>query len=186
MNFVKIALKLASLGGIFYLLGRYIIHQMGLDFTSAPEWLFRIVFIGFIIAAITMLKASKNAYITFTEGFSVGMWTTLFLAIFVSLGTWFFCEYTYSDYTADLEKNYREFHYNKMMQKYVYETWKKDTITPGAIDTIQRGLDLNIEKYTKHQFTVSGQVQTSFMYSFFWGIVISLTVSLLSRRTKES
>ena len=182
---VKVALKVAALGGIFYLLGRYLIHQAGMDFTSAEEWLFRIVLIVFVIAAITAVKASKNAYITFTEGLSVGLWTTLFLAVFVSMGTLFFCHYIYPDYTEGLEENYREFHYNKMMTKYIAEEWEMDTITQGAMDTVQNGLELNIKNYTGHQFTKAGQVQISVMYSFFWGIVISLTVALLSRRTKE-
>ena len=71
-----------------------------------------------------------------------------------------------------------------MMKKYVYEVWKKDTITQGAKDTINNSLDKFIGK-SKFYFTNNGQVSVNLFYSFVYGIVISLTVSLLVIKQKE-
>jgi hypothetical protein len=69
-----------------------------------------------------------------------------------------------------------------MMRKYISETWKKDTVTQGAIDTINRGLDLNISKQTGTLFTTKGQMIISFLYTLFWGLTTAITVAMLSRQ----
>lgn len=184
-EFAGSAFKAASVGGAFYIVGRYIIHQSDMDFSSAADWLFRLVLIMFIIWSIVSLKNRQEGMLLFGEGFKMGFLTTSFLALYLALGTAFFCKYINPQYTEGLEESYRALHYNQMMRKYISETWKQDTITQGAIDTIQRGLDLNIEKYTGHLFTFSGQVQTSFLYSFLWGLMISITVSVLARKTAD-
>jgi len=185
MNFLKNTLKISTIGGITYLFGRYVLHQAGMDFTALTDWLFRLVLVGFISWTVLSFKALQNGYIGLLDGLRVGLWATLFLAIYIAFGTWFFCQYISPTYTEGLEKTYRTLHYDLMMRKYIAEEWGKDTITPGAIDTIQKGLDMNIEKYTGHLFTIRGQVQTSLFYSFFWGLAIAGTVAILGRRVKE-
>lgn len=185
MNLIKRAVVISLVGGLFYLLGLYGIHQAQLDFSSISDWLFRSVLVFFVILTIVTTKATQNGYLNFSEGFRVGMFATCFLAILMTLSTWVYCTRIHPTYTDDYEQVYRTLHYDKMMRKYIAETWKRDTITEGAKDTIQRGLDLNIQKYTGHLFTVAGQMQTTFMYSFFWGLMITLTVALLARKVKE-
>lgn len=185
MNLIKRALIISSVGGLFYLLGLYAIHQAQLDFSSISDWLFRGVLMFFVILTIITTKITQNGYLNFSEGFRVGMFATGFLAILMTLSTWIYCTRIHPTYAEDYEQEYRTLHYDKMMRKYISETWNRDTITQGAIDTIQRGLDLNIQKYTGHLFTVKGQVQTTLMYSFFWGLMITTTVALLARKVKE-
>lgn len=186
MNFIKKSLLTSLVGGLFYLLARYILHQADLDFSMASDWLFRIVLIVFISWTVISLKIQKRGWITFVEGFRAGMWTTFFLSIFMAMATWYFCEIANPNYTADLEKTYREFHYNQMMRNYIGEYWGRDTITQGAIDTVQRGLDLNIKNYTGHLFTTGGQVQTSLFYSFFWGLAAAASIALMARKVDEN
>ena len=75
--------------------------------------------------------------------------------------------------------------YQKMLRKYVHEQWKKDTVTQGAIDTVNRGIELNIKKYTAKNFTTIGQVQITVFHALLWGVLVSLTVSMLVRNVKE-
>lgn len=185
MNLIKRALIISLVGGLFYLLGLYAIHQAQLDFSSVSDWLFRGVLVFFVILTIVMTKSTQNGFITFVEGFRGGMFTTGFLAILMTLSVWVYCTTIHPTYIEEYEQEYRTMHYEKMMRKYISETWKRDTVTQGAKDTIQRGLDLNIKRYTGHLFTIQGQVQTTFMYSFFWGLMITLTVALLARKVKE-
>lgn len=185
MNFLKNTLKITTIGGIIYLLGRYGLHQAGMDFTALTDWLFRLVLVGFISWTVLSVKRLQNGYIGGVDGFRAGMWATLFLTIYIALGTWFFCQYISPTYTKGLEKSYRALHYDRMLRKQIAETWGRDTITQGAIDTVQRGLDMNVEKYTKHLFTTAGQVQASLFYSFFWGLATAITVAMLARKVKE-
>ncbi|BDS12567.1 DUF4199 domain-containing protein [Aureispira anguillae] len=185
MDLIKRALKLSIIGGLTYWVGLYLLHQAQLDFSSLSDWLFRGVLVIFVVLTIVATKAAKSGWLSFSEGFRVGMLATGILAIFIAVGTWLYCEYMYPSYTHDYEQEYRTMHYDKMMRKYIAETWKRDTVTQGARDTIQRGLDLNIKNYTGHMFTTQGQVQTNFVYSFFWGVMITLTVALLARKVEE-
>ncbi|MBL4649537.1 MAG: DUF4199 domain-containing protein [Aureispira sp.] len=185
MDIIKHGLKVATIGGILYLLGLYLIHLEGLDFSSISEWWFRGVLVFFVILSIVLIKGQNNGFLNFTEGFKVGMATTCFLSVFIAISTWLYCDYLNPMYTENYEKEYRSMHYEKMMRKYIADEWNRDTITPGAIDTVQRGLDLNIRNYVGHLFTTAGQVQSNFLYSFFWGIMFSLTVALLARKVDE-
>jgi hypothetical protein len=185
MDIIKHGLKFATIGGILYLLGLYLIHLGGLDFSSISEWWFRGVLVFFVILSIVLQKGQNNGFLSFVEGFQVGMATTCFLAISIAIGTWLYCDHLNPMYTDNYEDQYRTMHYEKMMREYIAETWERDTITPGAIDTIQRGLDLNVNNYVGHLFTTAGQVQSNFIYSLFWGIMISLTVALLARNVDE-
>lgn len=185
MNKIKHGLKFAAIGGLVYLLGLYLIHLGGLDFSSISEWWFRGVLVFFVILTIVIRKGRNNGFLTFVEGFQVGMITTGFLAVFIAISTWLYCDYLNPMYTENYEKQYRTMHYEKMMRRYIADEWGRDTITPGAIDTIQRGLDLNVKNQVGFLFTTAGQVQSNFLYSFFWGIMISLTVALLARDIDE-
>lgn len=184
MDKIKHGLKFAAVGGLLYLLGLYLIHLGGLDFSSISEWWFRGILVFFVILTIVMLKGKNNGFLTFVEGFQIGMITTGFLAVFVAISTWLYCDYLNPMYTENYEKEYRAMHYEKMMRRYIADEWARDTITPGARDTIQRGLDLNVKNQVGRLFTTGGQVQSNFLYSFFWGIMISLTVALLARKVE--
>lgn len=185
MNTIKHGLKFASIGGIFYLLGMYLIHLGGLDFSSISDWWFRGILVIFIILSIVILKGQNKGFLNFIEAFKVGMTTTGFLTVFIAISTWLYCDYLNPMYTENYENEYRSMQYEKMMRRYIAEEWKKDTITPGAIDTIQRGLDLYVKNQVGFLFTTRGQVISNFFHSFFWGIMISLTVGLLARNVKE-
>jgi len=185
MDLVKNALKFAVVGGIFYLLGCYLIHLAGQDYTSLSDWLFRFILVVFVLLPIVMHKGANNGYLNFLDGFKIGLATTVFLASFMAIGTWLYCDYLNSSYTEGYEEAYRELHYNRMMRQYIATTWKQDTITPGAIDTVKRGLNMNIEKYTYRLFTTGGQVQLAFGAALFWGILISLTVTIFGQKVKE-
>ncbi|MFT5647170.1 MAG: Ca2+/Na+ antiporter [Aureispira sp.] len=185
MNIIKHGLRTAAIGGLLYLSGLYLIHLGGLDFSSISEWWFRGVLVFFVLLSIVVLKAQNNGFLNFEEGFKVGMVTTCFLTVFIAISTWLYCDYLNPMYTENYEKEYRSMHYEKMMRKQIAEGWNRDTITQGAIDTVQRGLDLNVKKYVGHLFTTAGQVQSNFLYSFFWGIMITLTVALLARKVDE-
>ncbi|MCH2020952.1 MAG: DUF4199 domain-containing protein [Saprospiraceae bacterium] len=177
--------KIASIGGVCYILGRFFIHKAGLDYTTASDWLFRVLMVVVVSFSILRFKASKLGYLSFRDGFSIGGFTTIFLAFYIAFGTWFFVNYINPLYTQGVEKSYRKMQYKSMMEQYVYKNWnKKDTITQGAIDTVQHGLDMYIEK-TKFYFTLKGQVFINGIYSLIWGVVISLTVSLMTRKVKE-
>ncbi len=187
MSLVKKSFVIASIGGVLFLVGRILIHNAGFDFVSASnatDWLFRIVLIGFVSFSVIYVKKRNNGYIGFKEGFVAGGCATLFLALYVSLGTWVFCNYINPVYVESVEKSYREMQYNSTMKKYVYEVWRKDTITQGAIDTVNNSLDKFISK-SKFYFTNKGQVTVNLFYSFIYGIVIALTVSLLVVKQKE-
>lgn len=184
-DLVKNALKFAVVGGIFYLFGCYLIHLAGLEYTSLFDWLFRIILVIFILLPIILHKGANNGYLNFLDGIKIGMTTTVFLASFMAIGTWLYCDYLNSGYTDGYEKAYRELQYNRMMSQYVYDTWKKDTITQGAIDTVTNGLNKNIAEYTGHLFTTGGQVQLAFGAALFWGVLISITVTIFGQKAKE-
>lgn len=185
MDIVKHGLKFGAVGGLLYLLGLHLIHLGGLDFSSLSEWWFRGILVFFVILSIVLLKGQNNGFLSFVEGFKVGMSTTGFLSIFIAISTWVSCEYLNPTYTENYEKQYRAMHYEKMMRKHIADKWGRDTITQGAIDTVQRGLDLNVKNQVGHLFTTAGQIQSNFLYTFFWGIMISLTVALLARNVDE-
>ena len=110
---------------------------------------------------------------------------TVFIAFYIAFGTWIFAKYINPIYIQGVEKSYREMQYKAMLEQYVYKNWnKKDTITQGAIDTVQNGLDMYIQK-TKYYFTIKGQVLINALYSLIWGFMISLTISLMTRKVKE-
>lgn len=172
----------AALGGAAYLVGRFGIHQFQGDYTDMPDWLFRIVIIATVSYAIIAIKRKNQGYINIKQGAIAGSLTTLFLSIFLVIATWFYCDVVNPNYTEGYKQEYRELHYNRMMRKYISENWKKDTITQGAIDTINRGLDLNITKQTATLFTTKGQMIISFLYTLFWGLTTAITVAMLSRQ----
>ncbi|MGH1336622.1 MAG: DUF4199 domain-containing protein [Aureispira sp.] len=181
----KLSLKLALLGSVIFFLGRCGLLSTDLQISSAADWWFRLAIVATIVIGVLALKGKQQGYLTFGEGFKLGGLTTIFLAVLMSLATWAYMSFVQPTYAQEYEQKYRDFHYNRMMRTYIGTYWKKDTITQGAIDTVQRGLDTNIEKYTRHLFTVSGQVQTTFMYAIFWGLLTSLTVMVLARKSRE-
>jgi hypothetical protein len=182
---VTLSLKLALIGGVIFFLGRWVLLLMELQISDAAVWWFRITPVATITIGILALKGRQQGYLNFGEGFKLGSITTLFLALFMTGATWLYVTSIHPSYTQEYEQTYRDFHYNKMMRTYIGETWKKDTITQGAIDTVNNGLDLNIQKHTGHLFTVAGQTQTAFMYTIFWGILTALTVVVMARKVQE-
>ena len=185
MKNIRTYLQFGALGGTIYLLGRFVIFQVEGDFTSMGDWLFRIVVIGFVSLSIINYKRKNNNYLTIKDGATTGIIVSLFLAVFMAISAWFYSDVLNPNYNENLEKNYREFHYNKMMRKYVFEKWNRDTITPGAIDTVQRGLELNIKNSTGYYFTTSAHVWIHFLYTLFWGLATAITVAMLIRNVKE-
>ncbi len=179
-------LKISIFGGITYLFGRYIIFKTGNDFTSAPDWLFRLVLVGFVTLSIILQKKSNQNRITIREGFTAGAITTCFLAMFIAISTWFYCDVVNQKYTEEYKTAYRELHYENMMRAYIYKEWGRDTITQGAMDTVNRGLDLNISNQTATLFTTKGQVVVSLIYTFFWGLAVAITVAMLSQNTNKN
>ncbi|MFK7799893.1 MAG: DUF4199 domain-containing protein [Aureispira sp.] len=180
-----LSLKLALIGGVIFFLGRWGLLLMQLQVSDAAVWWFRITPVATLTIGILALKGSQKGYLSFGEGFKLGSLTTLFLALFMSGATWLYMTNVHPNYTQEYEQAYRDFHYNKMMREYIGETWKKDTITQGAIDTVNNGLDLNIQNYTGHLFTVAGQTQTAFVYTIFWGLLTLFTVIVLARKVRE-
>jgi hypothetical protein len=172
----------AALGGAVYVVGRFGIHQFEADYSAMPDWLFRIVIIATVSYAIIAIKRKNRGLLHIKEGTIAGIFTTFFLSLFLVVGTWFYCDLVNPNYTEGYKQEYREMHYNRMMRKYISETWKKDTVTQGAIDTINRGLDLNISKQTGTLFTTKGQMIISFLYTLFWGLTTAITVAMLSRQ----
>jgi uncharacterized membrane protein YiaA len=175
-----LSLKLALLGSVVYFLGLWGLFLANQALSGAGDWWFRIVLVATLVIGILALKGRNNGQLSFAQGFKLGGLTTLFLAILMSVASWLYNAVVHPTYTQEYEQAYREFHYNRMLTKYVAENWKRDTITQGAIDTVQNGLDLNIKNYTGRLFTVGGQVQTTFIYAIFWGLLTALTVVLLA------
>ncbi len=187
MNYqhVQTYFKLAAFGGLTYLLGRFMIFKAGAELSEAPDWLFRIVIIVTISLAIIMVKRSNGQLLTIREGLSSGIFTSGLLALFIAIGTWFHCDIINPQYTDEYKEAYRDLHYTRMMQKYIHNKWGKDTITQGAIDTVNSGLDKNINQYTATMFTTKGQVSLNLLYALFWGLAVTFTVSILNRRVKD-
>lgn len=181
----KLSFKIAFWGSIIFFLGRWGLLLGNLQISSMADWWFRLVLVATLVIGILALKGRQQGYMSFSEGFKLGGTTTIFLALLMSLATWGYIKFVQPDYTQEYEQAYRNFHYNRMMRAYIAKTWEKDTVTSGAVDTVQNGLNTNIEKYTGHLFTVSGQVQSTFIYSIFWGILTSITVVLLARKEQE-
>ena len=115
----------------------------------------------------------------------IGILSTVLLSFLFAAVNFVYCQRINPTYTEDLKTNYKEMHYQKMLRKYVHENWKKDTVTQGAMDTVNRGIELNIEKYTAKNFTTAGQIQITIFHALLWGILVSLTVSMLARNVKE-
>lgn len=180
-----LSLKLALIGGVIFFLGRWGLLLMELQISDASIWWFRITPVATITIGILALKGRQQGYLGFGEGVKLGSITTLFLALFMSAATWLYLTKVHPNYNEEYEQTYRNFHYNKMMRTYIGETWKKDTITQGAIDTVNNGLDLNIQNHTGHLFTTTGQTQAAFMYTIFWGILTALTVVVMARKVRE-
>lgn len=180
-----LSLKVALMGGVIFFLGRWGLLMADLQISDVADWWFRLSIVGTLVIGVLALKGAQNGYVSFGEGFKLGALITLFLSIAMSAATWLYTSVIQPDYSQEYEQAYREFQYNRMMRTYIGTTWKKDTITEGAIDTVQNALDINIREHTGHLFTVSGQVQTAFMYSIFWGLLTSLTVVMLARKSKE-
>ena len=124
MNTIKHGLKFASIGGIFYLLGMYLIHLGGLDFSSISDWWFRGILVIFIILSIVILKGQNKGFLNFIEAFKVGMTTTGFLTVFIAISTWLYCDYLNPMYTENYENEYRSMQYEKMMRRYIAEDAK--------------------------------------------------------------
>lgn len=186
MKNIKNYILYAALGGAAYLVGRFGIHQFEADYTDMPDWLFRIVIIATVSYAIIAIKRKNSGIINIKQGAIAGSLTTLFLSAFLVIATWFYCDVVNTNYTEGYKQEYRAMHYSRMMRKYISETWKKDTVTQGAIDTINRGLDLNITKQTATLFTTKGQMIISFLYTLFWGLTTAITVAMLSRQLAPS
>ena len=187
MKTINRPLLIALVGGLFYLSALLFVHRAGYEFRTANsiyEWLFRGVMICFVSFGILHQKRLSKGYLTFKEGFRAGFSVTVFLVVFVSLSTWIYCTYINPVYSDNVEMNYRDMQYNSMMKEYVYKTWKQDTISPGAIDTVSRSLDKYI-KTTQFYFSISGQVWMYFLYSLVYGLVTALTISMLNVRKKE-
>lgn len=180
-----LSLKMSLLGSVIYFLGTWGLLSANLQISEAANWWYRLIIVASIVIGTLALKGKQQGYLNFGEGAKLGALTTLFLAIFMSFSTWVYLRFVQPSYVEEYKQAYRALHYNKMMRKYIGETWKKDTITPGAIDTVQAGLDKNINNFTGHLFTITGQVQMTLMYTIFWGILTSLTVIVLARKSRE-
>jgi hypothetical protein len=187
MKTLKRPFVIALIGGLFYLSVQTFIHQMNVEFRTANSiylWLWRAVMICFVSFGILHQKRLSKGYLSFKEGFRAGFSVTVFLVAFISLSTWIFCAYINPLQVENTERNYRDMQYNSMMKEYVYKTWKRDTISPGAIDTVQQSLDKYI-KTTQFYFSNQGQIFIYFFYSLVYGLITTLTISMLNVRKKE-
>lgn len=179
-----LSIKMALLGSVIYFLGRWGLLLGNMQISNAADWWYRLIIVATLVIGMLALKGKQQGYLNFEEGFKLGGLTTVFLAIFMSGVTWVYSSFVQPDYGEQYEQAYRAFHYKRMMEAYIAETWKRDTITQGAMDTIQAGLDKNINEFTGHLFTVAGQVQSTFMYTIFWGLLTSITVIVLARKSR--
>lgn len=182
----KNSFYIALAGGIFYLVSLVFIDNLGMDFRTTNttfDWLFRAVMICFVSFAILHRKRLSGGYLSFKEGFTAGLSVGLLMVFLITFSMWLYTGAINPEYTATIESNYRDMQYNSMMKEYIYKTWKRDTITPGAIDTVNTSLDKYITT-TKFYFTNQGQVWMYFFYSLVYSLVTSLTISMLNVRKK--
>lgn len=168
-----------------YMTGLFLIYKNDLTFTSTGDWLFRILIIVSISTILLIKKRLSNHFLSIREGLKIGVLSTLLLSFLFAAVNFVYCQKINPTFTDDLKSHYKEMHYQKMLRKYVHEQWKKDTVTQGAIDTVNRGIELNIEKYTSKNFTTIGQVQITIFHALLWGFLVSLTVSMLVRNVNE-
>lgn len=184
-DLLKNAVKNAIIGGLLYLFARYIVHLLGYDFSAVADWVFRLAIILTIIITIVQTKARQQGHLDLLDGVKVGSMATAVLSILMTLNAFLFCSYLYQDYTEDLKTNYRNMQYNNTMRKYIATTWKKDTITQGAQDTVNNAIDLNLKNNTGYYFTTGAQMKMFFFYTLFWGIMTALTVSIMAATPKD-
>ena len=177
-------LKIALAVSVFYLCITTLIFNFSDDFTfasSALDWCFRILIIVSVSAGIILLKKRNGGKILIGQGFKAGLSYSFFLSIFFALSMFIFSNYIKPDYTDNIQQHYRSMQYQKMMSQYVYDTWNRDTITSGAIDTVNTSLDKYLDQ-TKFFFTNEGQVFINYLYCLIYGLVTALTVSMLIRK----
>lgn len=177
-------LKLSAIFGLIYFFLITVIFKFNTDFESKYsmlDWCFRIVVIVSVSMSIVLLKKLQKDKLTIGQGFKEGALVSFFLAAIISISMGLFTGFVQADYSDNLKKNYREMQYSKMMKEYVYEEWKKDTITSGAIDTVNQSLDKFLLS-RNFFFTNKGQVMINYIYCLFYGIITALTVSMLMRK----
>ena len=176
--------KIALLGSVFYLAGLWLVTALGWHLSSTPDWLFRLVLVFGVVLSVTVVRGQQNGYLSFSEGVRVGSVTTLMLAIGMAVSMWLYATAINPPYAEEYREAYYEMQYNRTMQKYINDHYGKDTMTQGAIDTVQRAVTIYVDK-AGHFFTRGGQTQIVFGYALIWGMLTTLTVVLLARRVRE-
>lgn len=193
MKNIKTYLLYGATGGACYLFGRLFLFKMDAEYTSLPDWLFRIVMVVFVTLVITHQKRKNNGLINVKEGIIAGSFTTLFLAISLSAATWVHCQWVNPNYIEGYKTAYRDLHYPRMIGKYVKDHAKenatqaeRDELAVEAKPIVEQGLAKNMEDNVAFLFTTMGQVIVTLLYAFFWGFAITFTVAMLSRKVIET
>lgn len=181
---ISLSIKISLLASLVYLLGLWLLTSMEWHLSSAIDWLFRGVLVFGVVLSITLVRGQQNGFLGFKEGMRIGSVTTLLLSIGMSIVIGSYVSLINPTYVNDYRQAYTDMQYEKTMRTYIYETYKKDTMTQGAVDTVTRGVNLYMGKID-HFFTRGGQIQITFGYAIAWGILTTLTAVLFARRAPE-
>lgn len=179
-----LSIKISLLGSLTYLLGLWLLTKMEWHLSSAPDWLFRLTLVFGVVLSISLVRGQQGGFLSFKEGMRVGSVTTLLMALGISAMLWAYVSSVNPTYVEDYRQTYRDIKYEQTMRTYIYEKYKKDTMTQGAIDTVTNSINTYMGT-VKHFFTRNGQVQITFGYAIAWGILTTLTVVLLARRVPD-
>jgi len=167
MNILRTSLPIVGIGLLVYILGMFILQQAGQLYSNAPTWLFRFVVLAGATVAIVRLRLLQGNLISFTQGVSIGMLTSVALGVFISLHTY-------------VQRTHLSPEYNTHLRDIVRANLERETDPKWTEEQIRKQLDERWGFY----FTTTGGMTIDLISSTALGFMAALSVGYMARRVK--
>ena len=183
-SIISTAIYISTICGLGYFVAIIFLNILGLSMTDAVNWVYRICIIIAVIWSIIHYRI-KYLNLGFFKAFNIGLLTSFFLGVYMSLSIFIFHKFLSPDYNKNFESYYRqkrsEQMYQTQLDKLIDKNGENYKLTSADSLVVEKGLDLHI-KNAHYFFTTEGAVWTTFIFSLIWGLAVSSTVAFMAKK----
>jgi hypothetical protein len=186
MPIFRSALYFSTIFGLVYLITLIFLNSINLSLSDLVNWVYRIVIILSVVFSVIGYRSRyAKKGIRFFSAFGLGMLTSLFLAIYMTISAYIFYDFVATDYNAKFESYYKnkrsEQMYNSLLKKRKEEF--SETYRLSAADSliVEKGLSKHLNG-THFYFTTGGAALINFIFCLVWGTGISLSVAFMAKK----
>ena len=106
-SIISTAIYISTICGLGYFAAIIFVNILGLSMTDAVNWVYRICIIIEVIWSIIHYRI-KYLNLGFFKAFNIGLLTSFFLGVYMSLSIFFFHKFLSPDYNKNFESYYRQ------------------------------------------------------------------------------